>query len=346
MHLATIVKTPAGTWKALVRKLGYPTAIKTFPTKRECEDWGRQVEVEMTKGVYIDRGDSTKISIATALDRYESQVTPTKKASTARAEINRIKHLKVELGKYSLASLTPQIVSAYRDRKIGEGQSNNTVRLALALLGHLYSTATKEWGLGLIRNPVSQVRKPSVAGSARTRRLTPAQLAALLEACRKHCNPMLGWAVELLLETAMRKGELMTLRMDQIDVQRQIVRLLDTKNGSERTVPISIRAAQLFVLALANPLRPADCDLVFFGDPGKAGLRAPYTIDKLFDACRKKANISDYRLHDFRHEATSRLVERGTLSDIDVASITGHKSMQMLRRYAHLRAENLVGLLK
>jgi len=55
----------------------------------------------------------------------------------------------------------------------------------------------------------------------------------------------------------------------------------DTKNGSERTVPVSVRAAQLFALALANPLRPMDCDLVFFGDVGKTGLRAPYTIDKL-----------------------------------------------------------------
>jgi len=73
--LATIVKTPAGTWKALVRKQGYPTTVKTFPTKRECQDWGRQVEVEMTKGV-VDRADSTKMSISAALDRYESQVTP------------------------------------------------------------------------------------------------------------------------------------------------------------------------------------------------------------------------------------------------------------------------------
>ena len=344
--MATIVKTPAGTWKALVRKIGFPTTVKTFASKRECQDWGRQVEVEMTKGLYIDRADSTKMSIAAALDRYEREVTPTKKASTAHAEVNRIKHLKVELGKYSLAALSPQIIGAYRDRKIAEGQSNNTVRLALALVGHLYSTASKEWGLGLVRNPVTQVRKPTVAGSARTRRLTPAQLAALLEACRKHSNPMLGWAVELLLETAMRKGELMTLRVGQIDVQRQIVRLSDTKNGSERTVPVSVRAAQLLALALANPLRPPDCDLVFFGDAGKTGLRAPYTIHKLFDSCRKETNISDFRLHDFRHEATSRLVERGTLSDIDVASITGHKSMQMLRRYSHLRAENLVGLLK
>jgi integrase len=138
----------------------------------------------------------------------------------------------------------------------------------------------------------------------------------------------------------------LTLRIDQIDVKHQIVRLSDTKNGSERTVPVSVRAAQLLALALANPLRPADCDLVFFGDVGKTGLQAPCRIDKLFDACRREANIVDFRLHDFRHEATSRLVEKGTLSDIDVASINGHKSMQMLRRYAHLRAENLVGLLK
>jgi tRNA(Arg) A34 adenosine deaminase TadA len=68
----------------------------------------------MTKGLYVDRADSTKMSIAAALNRYEREVTPTKKASTAHAEINRIKHLKAELGKYSLAALTPQMISAYR----------------------------------------------------------------------------------------------------------------------------------------------------------------------------------------------------------------------------------------
>ncbi|WP_280140215.1 site-specific integrase [Vreelandella arcis] len=100
-------------------------------------------------------------------------------------------------------------------------------------------------------------------------------------------------------------------------------------------------ATEVFKQALNNPLRPLDCNLVFFGEPGKEGKRGPYVYTKVWNQAKKKAGLDDIHFHDLRHEAVSRLVEAGLFGQ-EVAAISGHKSMQMLRRYTHLRAEDLV----
>ena len=126
-----------------------------------------------------------------------------------------------------------------------------------------------------------------------------------------------------------------------MDIQRRVVRLNDTKNDSPRTVPLTLKATRIFELALQNPIRPIDTDLIFFGEPGRNNKRSSYQFNKTFGDIKKSLGMQYLHFHDLRHEAVSRLVEAG-LSDQEVASISGHKSMQMLRRYTHLRAEDLV----
>src|SRR5690606_7450679 len=146
-------------------------------------DWARRVEDEMVRGVYIDRSSSERMMFEQALDRYLAEVVPTKKPATQETDRYCAKPLRAFFGKYSLAAISPELVASYRDtrlttpitrlnRKTGEvtpvldlqtGKpkrlSANTVRLELALLGHLFNTAIKEWGTGLVRNPVSGIRK-------------------------------------------------------------------------------------------------------------------------------------------------------------------------------------------
>lgn len=341
--MATIVKTPSGKWKSVIRKTGWPTTAKTFRTKRDAEDWARTTEDEMVRGVYIRRTISEKMTLESALDRYIKEITPTKKPKTQSAEIHKAKALRKTLGKYSLAAITPNLVAEYRDQRLDEGKSANTVRLELALLSHLFNIAIKEWGIGLAFNPLNNIRRPS-PGEGRNRRLNDDEENRLLKAVNSHSNPMLGWIVKLALYTAMRQGEILSLTRKQVDLKRRIIRLSDTKNGSERTVPLTKCAVETLSEAINNPIRPIDCDLIFFGEPGKDGTRKPYTINRVWTHALQKAEIEDLRFHDLRHEATSRLVEAG-LSDQEVASITGHKSMQMLRRYTHLRAEDLASKL-
>ncbi len=175
--MATIVKTEAGTWKALVRKTGWPTNTKTFRTKRDAEDWARRTEDEMVRGVYIQRSGSERMTLAMALKRYLSEISPTKKPTTQRAEATKAQQLIKHLGKYSMAALSAEIIAGYRDTRLasitnrGKPTSNNTVRLELALLSHLFTVAIQEWGLGLSFNPVLNIRKPS-PGEGRDRRLS------------------------------------------------------------------------------------------------------------------------------------------------------------------------------
>lgn len=87
--------------------------------------------------------------------------------------------------------------------------------------------------------------------------------------------------------------------------------------------------------ALDNPIRLIDTDLVFFGEPGNDGKRRPYVFSKIWNDMKKKLGMANFRFHDLRHEAVSSLVETGKFSDQQVATISGHKSMQMLKRYTH-----------
>lgn len=346
--MATLVKTPSGTWKAVIRKNGWPTTSKTFRTKRDAEDWSRRTEDEMVRGVYIQRSGSERMTLEAALKRYLSDITPTKKPSTQRGEISKAKQLIEHLGKYSLAALSGEVIASYRDKRLNDPSrrgtiSNNTVRLELALLSHLYTVAIQEWGLGLTFNPIMNIRKPS-PGDGRDRRLSVDEERRLLTAVSAHSNPMLGWIVRIALETGMRSSEITSLRLPQVDLTKRVIRLADTKNDSARTVPLNKRATEVFQAALNNPIRPIDCPLVFFGEPGKDGRRRPYAFTKVWGVLKKKLGMPDLRFHDLRHEAVSRLVEGG-LSDQEVSAISGHKSMQMLRRYTHLRAEDLVSKL-
>lgn len=358
--MATIVKTPSGTWKALIRKRGWPTASKTFRTKRDAEDWARRAEDEMVRGVYIDRTSAERLTFGEALDRYLSEVTPTKKPSTQAAEKKKAAPLRGYFGGYSLAAISPDLIARYRDerlatpRAVRDGQkriqkpeagtlSPNTVRLELALMSHLYTTAIREWQLGLVRNPVANVRKPS-PGDGRDRRLSEDEERELRAKINAHSNPMLGWIFTIAIETGMRSGEIAGLHLKQVDLTRRVVRLAVTKNDSARTVPLTQAATNAFTEAVANPTRPKGCQLVFFGEPGRSGERRPYVFGKVWREIKVALGLGDLRFHDLRHEAVSRLVEAG-FSDQEVSAISGHKSMQMLKRYTHLRTEDLVAKL-
>lgn len=352
--MATITKTESGKWKGIIRKSGWPTIVKTFRLKKDAEDWARRTEDEMVRGVFVQRAPSERMTVDAALKRYLKEVTPTKRPLSQASDECRAKPLALHLGKYSLATLTPEIIAQYRDMRLSgddrkdarggpQPRAKNTVRLDLALLGHMFSIAIKEWGIGLAYNPVLSIRRPA-PGPGRNRRLAQGEEARLLEAVDAHSNPMLRWIVRIALETGMRSSEIVSLRRGQIDLERRVVRLLETKNTLPRTVPLTLNATELFREALSNPIRPIDTDLIFFGEPGRDGKRRPYNFNKIWLQLKEKIGLKDLRFHDLRHEAVSRFVEGG-LSDQEVSEISGHKSMQMLKRYTHLRAEDLVSKL-
>lgn len=346
-------RRPTFRYKALVRLTGWPTASKTFRLKKDAEDWARRTEDEMIRGVFIVRAPAERMTISTALDRYLREVTPTKRRGSQSTDGRLAKILRNALGDYSLAAMTADVVAEFRDQRLAgdvnpktgvrKPRAPNTVRLDLALLSHLFTIAIKEWRIGLTYNPVQNIRKPP-PGPGRNRRLTAEEEAKLFARIDAHSNPMLRWIARIALETGMRSSEITSLRRSQVDITRRIVRLVETKNTSPRTVPLTQAATAIFEEALNNSVRPLGTDLIFFGEPGRNGIRSPYEFNKVWSDIKREVGLRDFRFHDLRHEAVSRFVEDG-LGDQEVAAISGHKSMQMLKRYTHLRAEDLVSRL-
>lgn len=329
--MATLRQYDNGRWQAIVRRTGHPMVSKVFASKADAERWSRLTESELDRGVFIDRTEAERTTIADLIDRYIVEVTPQKRS--ARKEKQRLCFLKDRLGKLSPARLTSKHVAAFRDVRLREGRAGATVVKELNSLSHLIDTACKEWGIPMLANPVKLVRRPAVA-RGRDRRLTHAEYDALLAACRSSGAMQLEAIVVLAIETGMRLGELLGLEWSRVDLGSRVATLDLTKNGEARQVPLSSRAIDTLRSVPRNLNNPR----VFWR------WSRPDSFENAWRRVVLKARLSNLRFHDLRHEATSRLFEKG-LGMMEVASVTGHKTLQMLKRYTHLKAEDLVARL-
>lgn len=349
--MAAIDRRKTGQFRARVRRAGYPEQTQTFPTRRLAEQWAAAVERSMDDGTFIDNSEAARTTLGEALARYAREVTPGKRSH--RQEARRIEALRAHpLAERTLLQLRGADLADYRDARLagvpfdtlrelraaGEDPlaqpdrrpvGANSVRLELAIIGHLYTIARTEWGMEGLPSPLKAIRKPSPP-PGRDRRLAAGEEARLLRACK---GPLRA-AVILALETAMRRGELAGLAWAQVDLARRLVRLTLTKNGDERAVPLSPRAVEVLEALLAA--RRGEEAKVF----GPTAAVAEW-LTHAFGEAAKAAGCPGLRFHDLRHEATSRLFEHG-LEASQVAAITGHKTLAMLARYTHLRAEDLV----
>ncbi|MGC9217426.1 tyrosine-type recombinase/integrase [Acidithiobacillus sp.] len=311
-------------WQAAVRKKGYPPQYKTFRTRKEAEAWSVVIESEMTRGVWRDRSESEGTTLAECMDRYLAEVVPTKKGG--RREVDYVRQWKARpIAHLYMSSIRGKDVADAMREMEGEGKGGNTIRLHMALLSHLFKVARTEWGMESLLNPVELVRKPKLP-QGRDRRLVDDEEERLLSVCNT-MNPELAAIVIFAIETAMRQGEIMGMVWDNVNLNQRTVTLHQTKNGTRRVVPLSVAACRV----LSAQPRRLDGRVWTYGQEG---------VKWAFSTACRRAGIHDLRFHDLRHEATSRLFEKG-FNPMEVSAITGHKTLQMLKRYTHLRAEDL-----
>ena len=341
--MATIVNRGPYQFQATIRRKGFPTQTKTLESRKDAETWATIIESEMVRGTFVPRAEAERTTLAAALERYRDEVTTTKKGR-AQEERRIDAWLLDPLAKRSLASLTSTDFAKFRDDRI-KTASASTVIKDLALISHLFTIAIKEWRLPL-QNPIQNIRKPKLP-PGRNRRLLAEEEIYLLRACRESKAPALETVVRLALETAMRRGEILKMQWQHVDLNKQTAFLPDTKNGDSRTVPLSSRA----VHALRKWPRSFDARVfpqyshtdsfkkawghaligakkIYIGDCNKQGV----VPDPMF--------LADLRFHDLRHEATSRLAEK-LPNVLELAAVTGHKDLRMLKRYYHPKAEDL-----
>lgn len=328
--MASIDKRGPFQWRVRVKKKGYASVTKTFSDKQNAEAWARKTESEMERGAFVCSREAENTTLSEALERYAQEISPEKKGRGQ--ELQRIKIWKTHaLAQRALSSLRGADLAKYRDERVSAGKASNTIRLELVIISHLFTIARKEWGMESLVNPVQLIRmpKPSIE---RDRRLQGDEAERLRNAASKSKSCEIGPIIDIAIETAARRGEIAAMRWEYINLARKTWHIPEAKNGTPRTVPLSLKAIEV----LQRLPRMID---------GKVWkLRREQGITQAFERVCARAQIGNLHFHDLRHEATSRFFEKG-LNMMEVASITGHKDLKMLKRYTHLRAEDLAAKL-
>lgn len=315
---------------------------KTFDTLLEAQIWrdrkrmGRihdPDEREIQKAS-VRKRETRIFTVKAALESYLKEVTPTKKgAEIEKTRINKI--LRYPIASLSMYTASPEDVEDFLDELTEEGLSSSSLARYYSLLSVIWKTAIKKWRKD-IPNPFDRLQPPD-NNKPRKRRLEQGEEEALISALREG-DPEFLALVEMAIETAARQGELLKLTWGDVsfsrvdgEVTHGVAILWDTKNGETRAAPLS-REACRSLLRIRPSQAPDPKGRVF--NVSKTQLRATW------EAARTEAGCPDLRFHDLRHEAVSRLFELG-LDVVTVSEISGHKTMSVLKDYAHLRPNNI-----
>jgi integrase len=329
------------TYRAKVRLKGYPSQSATFNRLTDAKKWIQDTEANIRHGRHFKTAEAKKHTLSETIDRYFRDVLAHKGGKTVNQE-HYLKWWKSQIGAYRLSDITPALLVEQKQlligsenrygRKIGPTTSNRYIQA----LGHVFTVAMNEWEWTEV-NPIRKVSKHKES-RGRVRYLTDEERKALLEACQASDNHFLYPVVILALSTGSRKMEVMNLKWQDIDFDRQQIVLHETKNGERRVVPLQGLALDL--LKQHSKVRILHCDYIFPSQKitkDKAGkiIYQPVDIRRAWENAVERANLQDFRFHDLRHTAASYLAMNGA-SPVDIAAVLGHKTLQMVKRYAHL----------
>jgi integrase len=315
-----------GRWQAQIRRAGQTPISRTFPSRVEARRWTVAQEAKLASAAPINATVCRNLTLGDLAKRYAAEVSPKKKGG----EIEQIRLTclaRDPLASVLIRRLNSTDVAEFRDRRL-KMVAGETVRRELALLHSLLEVAKAEWGISLLANPASSVKKPAPS-PARERRLDRDEILRLESAALACRNRTIRDLVAFATETAMRRSELLSLHWTNIDLEEGIARLGRGKNGHSRNVPLSPAAKK--ILGQRSQHNKGD---------GPIFPLTPNAVRQAWQRLTRRAGITNLHFHDLRHEAISRFFERG-LSIAEVALISGHRDVRMLFRYTHLRAEDV-----
>jgi len=309
-----------------VRLRGSPPQNATFQRLTDAKKWAASIESAIREGRHFKTSEAKRHTLADLFDRYVEQIAPRKK--NARNDERHLQHFKKDIGRYLLSDVSSSLINEARDRLRDGKRADSTVNRYMVTLSHCFTVAVNEWEW-LQENPCRKIRKLKEP-RGRTRFLSRDEIDLLLEACRRKKSTDLYDAVVLSLSTGARQGEIWQLRWEQVDFARQVITLTETKNNEIRLLPLTGIAFES--LAERSRFRRIESSYVFpqGKDPSK-----PIDLKDPWEAALKEAGITDFHWHDLRHTAASYLAMNGA-SLAEIAEVLGHKTLAMVKRYAHL----------
>jgi integrase len=315
-------------WRVQIRRQGYPSITKTFAAKADAQAWARDKERAIDRGELPTNHHELKATtVGDLLRRYQTEITPKKRSSGPESYMlgTLLAH---PIAALSLKNVSPAAIAQYRDARLNVVSPSSVLR-ELAILSHCFNLAIKDWGIPLHSNPALLIIKPT-PNKARDRRLQAGELEKLTEGLQQCKNPLVLSVFKFALATGMRRGEVLSLRWENVDLAGRTAHLPITKNNDSRTVPLS---PQAIAVLESLPERSGVC----FPISGNA-------VRLAWERCKARVGISDLRFHDLRRELISQLFEFG-LSTQEVQLVSGHRDIRMLGVYTRLKASDIAAKL-
>ncbi|WP_169546455.1 tyrosine-type recombinase/integrase [Sneathiella aquimaris] len=360
--MATIEKRTRKTgtfYRVRIRVQGLPEVQKSFTRRTDAKIWAEQTQAAIRNGEFRQISKSAKgFKLTDVIDRYREDILPDKAVSTQRAQQSYLSFWQKSLGQYGLAFLTPELINEKLKAlaKAGDTRSHvetdaprkpksrKTLKLYRDNLAQLLKYA-RHWGW-MADDPLQGVNRYAKIRNERDRYLLDDERDALLAACKSSPNKQLYPIVVFALSTGARKSEILNLKLDDLHLGRDTAILRDTKNGETRAVSVVHHLHELlteqadFAERLHDEMdTPSNRRWLF----PRNDAQAPIDIRKAWENARNEAGITDFRFHDLRHSTASYLAMSGA-SQMEIAEVLGHKTLQMVKRYAHLSESHVKGL--
>jgi integrase len=326
-----ISKTGIKTYTARVRLKGYPVQTATFKRLTDAKKWIQDTESAIREGRHFKTVEAKKHTVSEMIERY---LTGAKLTKVQDDHIGlHLRRWDEEIGYLLLSEVTSDHISLIKEKLLneevrGKPRSSTTVLRYMASLSTVFNVAVRDWAW-LQDSPMKNIAKPKAA-RGRVRFLDDGERERLLTACKESRNKLLYPTVILAISTGMRQAELFSLKWIDVNLRDGFLILHETKNGERRRVPLSGLALEL--LREHAKVRRLDTPLLF---PGIKDPLKPIDLQTPWETARKRAQITDFTWHDLRHCTASYLLMNGA-SLAEIAEVLGHKTLQMVKRYAHL----------
>jgi len=329
------VRTRGNGWQAIVKSKGRPTQQKTFKTKAAASAWGRRIEASMDNGSWIDTRETRSVLMENVVDDliYSFERFGIEVAGPKLGQLNQIKSYFAGVSIHDMTFDDVLDFAALRRKTVGP----STLQTQMYYLKQAVVNSRIKTELSVVDMAIDELKKKKIImGSVRRdRRLEPGEYDALMMEAGGH---WISVAIDIALESAMRQSEIHRLKWSDIDNNRGVIQLMRKDKHAEtgqskQEIPL-LKGVRDVLLRSQNMIRTG---------PNLVPVKRAASISDTFAKIRKKAGIEDLRFHDLRHEAISRMFERGMRVE-QVRVVSGHRTLEQLSRYVNLRAEDLAGM--
>lgn len=373
--MATIRRRPSGNWEVIIRRKAlFPRQhTRTFDSEDQAKRYAKKVEALLDQGIVptdlAEAASPTRINLQILANQYLGV------RQVSELDKEKLRALSDTLAIWEIKNIDHEwaqqwITAMKREQHLAPGSIKKYVGavarlldwllkkgdIAINPLRHLetnyaaYTDADSEIA-GFTREDTERDRRLAPDEEERIRKVLTLDGDYLQTLDRQRLISEIDieeWRLlfDLSLETAMRLREMYTLDVSQIQLDQRTIFLDKTKNGDKRQVPLSSVAMRVISQFLENHKGDGLLFPWWSGKITKDELkRTTSKLSRKWSTIAKLAQCRDLHFHDLRHEATSRFYERTTLSDLEIAKITGHKDLRMLKRYANLRGSTLASKL-